>query len=125
MASKIDLVDERKVSSEEAKRIADENDACYVEVSSKSGKNVDSLFFKIVNDMEVLSYYSPFFRSFHYNIFLIQANRVLRAESVDEASVTRPMLLSSDGAAEPSMALSLAKQFADCCRCSQSSCVIV
>jgi GTPase SAR1 family protein len=61
VATKVDLVDERKFTSEEAKAISEANDASYIEVSSKSGKNVDSLFFKIVNDMEVINYYTMSF----------------------------------------------------------------
>ena len=43
-SNKSDLAEERKVSFEEAKEYADENDLPYIETSSKEGININELF---------------------------------------------------------------------------------
>ena len=44
VGNKMDLVDERKVSFEEAKQYADEHDLPYIETSAKEGININELF---------------------------------------------------------------------------------
>ena len=51
--TKEDLVNERKVNFESLKTLADENDVFCIESSSKTGKNIDTLFCKIVDDLEL------------------------------------------------------------------------
>ena len=44
MGNKSDLVDERKVTYEEAKQYADEHELPYIETSAKEGINITELF---------------------------------------------------------------------------------
>ncbi|KAJ5066924.1 ras and ef-hand domain-containing protein [Anaeramoeba ignava] len=50
IANKSDLTDERTVSYEEAKKIADEHNCKYFEVSAKNGENLDEAFKTLVAD---------------------------------------------------------------------------
>ncbi len=56
VGNKIDLIDEREVSSEHARAVADQHNLLYYETSAKTGQNVqflfDSLVRKICNMME-------------------------------------------------------------------------
>ena len=47
VGGKLDLKDSRKVSYSEAKRYADEMSIPYIEISSKTGENVDKLFHEL------------------------------------------------------------------------------
>ena len=44
VGNKSDLIDERKVTYEEAKKYADEHDLPYIETSAKEGININELF---------------------------------------------------------------------------------
>ena len=46
----------RKLSSEENKKLAESLSIYYIETSSKTGNNVDNLFYKIVTDYQVINY---------------------------------------------------------------------
>jgi len=48
---KMDLVDKREVTTEEAKKFADEHKALFTEVSAKTGNNVPQMFQQVVNQL--------------------------------------------------------------------------
>jgi Ras-related protein Rab-6A len=48
---KIDLVDKREVTTEEAKKFADEHKALFTEVSAKTGNNIPQMFQQVVNQL--------------------------------------------------------------------------
>ena len=47
-ATKVDLINQRVVSTEEGLQTAEKYDAWYIEVSSKEGINIDELFTLII-----------------------------------------------------------------------------
>ena len=51
VGNKIDLEDERKVSTEEAQRLAEQHKMKYFETSAKLNKNIDELMADLMNDV--------------------------------------------------------------------------